>query len=54
MSFCPECWGSCDAEEYQLEELEYDEVSYFRCPRCIRIFELVEVEDAVMIKDYVN
>ena len=45
MSFCPECCGMCDVKHIQLKQKEVDEVCYFECPRCNRIFKLVVVED---------
>ena len=50
MSFCPECCGLCDVKHIQLRQKEVDEICYFECPRCSKVFYLIPVEEDDLIK----
>lgn len=44
MSFCPECCGMCDVKHIQLRQKNFDDVCYFECPRCSKVFKLVALD----------
>jgi hypothetical protein len=50
MSSCSICIGKCESSLYQLTHFEFEEESYFKCPRCKRFFKLEEEEDSETIE----
>ena len=41
--FCPDCVGKCELKHYILKQKIVDDVCYFECPCCSKVFNLIEV-----------
>ena len=51
MSICPECCGKCDPADLELIEFGHEDRDLWKCPRCNKIFWLVEVEPSELPED---